>query len=86
MVARTVIAPARVNILGEHTDRFGGLALPFATSPFLRLVVTPDSSGLSGDATVCAGKLQGASPRILGWRVEYLLVQECHRLPLYVLL
>ncbi len=54
MVVRTVIAPARVNILGEHTDRFGGLALPFATSPFLRLVVTPDSSGLSGDATVCA--------------------------------
>jgi len=55
MVARTVIVPSRVNILGEHTDRWGGLALPFATQPFLRLTVGPeDGSGSSGDETVSA--------------------------------
>ena len=54
MMVRTVVAPARVNILGEHTDRFGGLALPFATPPFLRLTVDSKSDRLRGDPTVCA--------------------------------
>mgnify|MGYP002823401931 FL=1 len=54
MVVRTVVSPARVNILGEHTDRWGGLALPFATSPLLRLIITPNGGELSGDPTVCA--------------------------------
>ena len=36
---RRIIVPSRVNIIGEHTDYAGGLALPFATEKFLKLTI-----------------------------------------------
>ena len=49
---RTANVPARINIIGEHTDRFGGLALSFPSQH--RLVLTARSSSRSrvGDPTV----------------------------------
>lgn len=69
MVALTLLAPARVNILGEHTDRFGGLSLPFATSPLLRLTVDSDGDGLSGDAIIDA-LWRAAGGQSVGIRVD----------------
>ena len=36
---RRIVVPSRVNIIGEHTDHAGGLALPFATEKFLELTI-----------------------------------------------
>ena len=57
---RKVKVPSRVNIIGEHTDYLGGLAMPFACSPYLEISVDTNLSEYSGDATVidlwkCAG-------------------------------
>ena len=57
---RKVKVPSRVNIIGEHTDYVGGLAMPFACSPYLEITVDTNPSEYSGDATVidlwkCAG-------------------------------
>tara|TARA_B110000305_G_scaffold236260_1_gene297337 strand:+ start:1102 stop:1272 length:171 start_codon:yes stop_codon:yes gene_type:complete len=35
---RRASVPARINIIGEHTDYLGGLALPFASN--VRLTLT----------------------------------------------
>ena len=49
---RRVIVPARVNIIGEHTDYANGLALPFAIDKKLELVIKPLQSGFKGDESV----------------------------------
>ena len=51
---RRVIVPARVNIIGEHTDYANGLALPFAIDKKLELVIKPLNSGFRGDESVIA--------------------------------
>ena len=57
---RRVRVPARVNIIGEHTDYAGGLALPFALDCYLELTAKRTESDYVGDETVidlwrCAG-------------------------------
>jgi len=49
---RRASLPARINILGEHTDYSGGLALPFATHLRLTLNAYSQQEGYAGDATV----------------------------------
>ncbi|MBJ23528.1 MAG: hypothetical protein CMB64_02545 [Euryarchaeota archaeon] len=49
---RRVTVPARINIIGEHTDYGGGLSLPFAINSFLILDVVKQENGYSGDDTV----------------------------------
>jgi len=44
--------PARINIIGEHTDNFDGLALTFSSQQRLVLTATSSESGSSGDPTV----------------------------------
>ena len=51
---RRVIVPARVNIIGEHTDYADGIALPFAIDKKLELVIRPLESGFKGEETVIA--------------------------------
>ncbi|MBT04744.1 MAG: hypothetical protein CMA92_03110 [Euryarchaeota archaeon] len=57
---RRVRVPARVNIIGEHTDYADGLALPFAVDFYLELTAKRTDSDYLGDETVielwrCAG-------------------------------
>ncbi len=57
---RVARVPARINILGEHTDRYGGLSLPFACQYQLVLTATRRNEGFSGESGVvqlwkCAG-------------------------------
>ena len=49
---RRVRVPSRVNIIGEHTDYAGGLALPFTIDNYLQLEIIPHDSDFSGDETV----------------------------------
>jgi len=49
---RISTAPARINILGEHTDHHGGLALPFSSQHRLSLKATQRHSGFTGDETI----------------------------------
>ena len=49
---RRVRVPSRINIIGEHTDYAGGLALPFAIDAFLELEIIPGNSDFIGDETV----------------------------------
>ena len=51
---RRVTVPARVNIIGEHTDYAQGLALPFAINRYLILTIKSREIGYSGDDTVIA--------------------------------
>ncbi len=51
---RKVVVPSRVNIIGEHTDYANGLALPFAITNKLELIIKPLQSGFRGDETVVA--------------------------------
>ena len=51
---RRVTVPARVNIIGEHTDYAQGLALPFAINRYLVLTIKSRKTGYSGDETVIA--------------------------------
>ena len=43
---RKVKVPSRVNIIGEHTDYLGGLAMPFACSLYLEITVDTNPSGI----------------------------------------
>ncbi len=49
---RRAIVPSRVNIIGEHTDYAGGLALPFAIDCNLILEAVERDAGFSGDKIV----------------------------------
>ena len=49
---RRASLPARINILGEHTDYLGGLALPFATNLRLTLDAYSQEKGFQGDSKV----------------------------------
>ena len=49
---RTASVPARINIIGEHTDRFGGKALAFSSQHRLVLTASTSRSGTSGEPTV----------------------------------
>ena len=50
---RSASIPARINIIGEHTDYLGGLALPFACEA--RLILRASSAeSTSGDSTIVA--------------------------------
>jgi galactokinase len=51
VVTRRASIPARINIIGEHTDYLGGLALPFASGHRLVLTAT-QAEQTSGDQTV----------------------------------
>ena len=49
---RRATVPARINIIGEHTDYSGGLSLPFAGNYQLILEAKRRISGFSGDDIV----------------------------------
>ena len=49
---RRASLPARINILGEHTDYAGGLALPFAANLRLTLDAYALEDGYEGDSAV----------------------------------
>lgn len=51
IVRRRASIPARINIIGEHTDYLGGLALPFASDHRLVLTTT-QAEQTTGDETV----------------------------------
>ena len=49
---RRATVPARINIIGEHTDYEGGLSLPFTINSHLTLEVLKSENGFSGDPNV----------------------------------
>ena len=51
---RRASIPARINIVGEHTDYAGGLALPFAVDVRMVLEATALDEGFEGGETVLA--------------------------------
>ena len=63
---RRATVPARVNIIGEHTDYTGGLSLPFAIDKHLTLDAIEQDDGYSGDAIVVElWKAAGGGPASL---------------------
>ena len=68
---RTASVPARINIIGEHTDRFGGLALSFPSQH--RLVLSASSSStLTGDDPTLVRLWNAAR----GWDAELTIQSE----------
>ncbi len=49
---RVASVPARINIIGEHTDHFGGLSLAFSSQHRLLLTATSRDEGIRGEETV----------------------------------
>ena len=68
---RTASVPARINIIGEHTDRFGGKALAFSSQHRLVLTASTSRSGTSGEPTVIS--LWNAAR---GWAAELTVHSE----------
>jgi len=48
----TASVPARINIIGEHTDHFGGLSLTFSSQHRLELTASPRDDESRGNQTV----------------------------------
>ena len=48
----TASVPARINIIGVHTDHFGGLSLTFSSQHRLELTASPRDDRSRGDQTV----------------------------------
>ena len=48
----TASVPARINIIGEHTDHFGGLSLTFSSQHRLELTASPREDESRGNQTV----------------------------------
>lgn len=76
-VALNAVAPARVNIIGEHTDYNEGLVLPTCTGLFTRVGVTPRSDRTIRATTSTLGETASfsldelAPGQSAGW-VEYI--------------
>ena len=68
VMRRRATVPARINIIGEHTDYSGGLSLPFAGNYQLILEAKRRISGFSGDDIVV--ELWKAAG---GWPAELIL-------------
>ncbi len=68
---RTASVPARINIIGEHTDRFGGMALSFPSQHRLVLSATRSRSDVDWDPTVL--RLWEAAK---GWDAELTIHSE----------
>ena len=49
---RTAVVPARINIIGEHTDHFGGMALSFSSQHRLVLSASRALRGGNGDPAI----------------------------------
>jgi galactokinase len=49
---RIASIPARINIIGEHTDYAGGLSFAFAAPQRLTLKATAIKEGFEGESTV----------------------------------
>jgi galactokinase len=58
----TAFAPGRVNLIGEHTDYNGGLALPFAIAEGVRVTATP----IDGDEVVAIARDVGGERDAFG--------------------
>ena len=65
-------APGRVNLIGEHTDYNGGLALPFAIADGVTVTVTPRDDGVVVARALDLGEedrfAAAAPPPASGWR------------------
>ena len=68
---RTASVPARINIIGEHTDLLGGMALSFPSQHRLVLSASTSSCGVSGDPIVA--RLWEAAG---GWDAELTIHSE----------
>ena len=49
---RRASVPSRINVIGEHTDKFDGLCLAFAGHHRLTLTVSSRDTGYTGDPTI----------------------------------
>jgi len=52
------VAPARVNIIGEHTDHNDGLVLPTCTALFTRIIAKPRADGTVRATTTTLGEAE----------------------------
>src|SRR3954447_15396250 len=70
-MAERVVAfgPGRVNLIGEHTDYNGGLAMPFAIERGVTVTATARDDGFVGRARALGEDAASAVPeRAEGWR------------------
>jgi len=82
---RRATVPARINIIGEHTDYEGGLSLPFTINSHLTLEVKKSENGFSGNLLLSNyGKLLEGDQQIFKFLVIFQLVKECHHQQHYV--
>ena len=68
---RVASVPARINIIGEHTDHFGGLSLAFSSQHRLVLTASSRDDGIRGEETIV--RLWKAAG---GWNAELSVVSD----------